>query len=225
MRFRLRALLRDPEPAPGGGGGAPPAPAPAPAPGASSTPTIDYGEIAKLVAAQVAEALKAGAPSPSPSPAPGASPQPDPKFAELQKSFANQQKELEAMRTRNADTERRSEEKDRHAQISTILSEFQFASPEAAAAARSLFAGQISRVKDGEALVGPDGTTPFDKYLRDSIEGPQSFFLAPKNVSGAGAGNPTGRAGGKTINAEDIKPGMSKEDLAAAGAQIAALMR
>jgi hypothetical protein len=106
------------------------------------------------------------------------------------------------MRTRNADAERRAEEKDRHAQISTILSEFQFASPDAAAAARSLFAGQISRVKDGEALVGPDGTTPYDKYLRESIEGPQSFFLAPKNVSGAGAGNPGGRSGGKTINAE-----------------------
>jgi hypothetical protein len=225
MKFRLQALLRDPEPAPGGGGGTPPSPSPSPvpAPGAPSAPAIDYSEIAKLVAAQVAEALKAGAPSPSP--APGASPQPDSKFAELQKSFANQQKELEAMRTRNADAERRAEEKDRHAQISTILSEFQFASPDAAAAARSLFAGQISRVKDGEALVGPDGTTPYDKYLRESIEGPQSFFLAPKNVSGAGAGNPGGRSGGKTINAEDIKPGMSKEDLAAAGAQIAALMR
>jgi hypothetical protein len=221
MRFRLRALLRDPEPNPAGGGGTPPPAVPPAAPAA-----IDYAEIGKIVAAQVAEAIKGFTASP---PTPAAPPTPeggstDPKYVELKKNYATVQADLDAVRKRAEESERRADEKDRQAQIGTVLNKYQFASEEAAADARALFFSQVARVKDGDVLVGPDGTTPYDKYIRDALEGSKSFFLAPKNVSGAGAGNP-GARGGKAIDLDDIKPGMSADAMREAAAQIAALGR
>ena len=216
MRFysAMRGVLRDPDPGQGGGG-TPPTPPP---------PAVDYGEIGKIVAAQIADAMKGFSPAPTPAPAPKpGDPPPDPKFLELQKNHTNLQRDLETMRKRTEETERRADDKERQAQIGTVMNDYQFASTAAAADARSLFFGQVSRVKDGDALVGPDGTTPFDKYIRDSLDGEKSFFLAPKNVGGANAGNPGGRPGGKGVDIDEIKPGMSPETSAAAAAQIRAL--
>lgn len=230
MRFRLNyGVLRDPDPNPAGGGAA-----------AIDYSKLDYSkldytkfdlaklDVTKLVpilTPHLAEALKPKPdekPEGKPEANPGETP-PDARFTELQKNHTTLQTKFDAMTQKMAETERRAEEKDRGAQIQGIMSEFTFASPEAAAAAKSYFLGQVARVKDGEALVGPDGTMPFDTFLRESLSGPQSFFLAPKNVSGAGAGNPGG--GNKALDIDNIKPGMSADDMRAFAAQIAALQR
>jgi hypothetical protein len=188
---------------------------------------LDVAKLVPMLTPHLTEALKPKDKADDKSedkPDKGADDKVDPRFDTLRRQNATLQTQMEEMKKKTEASEKRAEEKDRGAQIQGIMSEFTFASPEARAAATAYFMGQVARVKDGEALVGPDGTTSFDKFLRDSLSGPQAFFLAPKNVSGAGAGN-FGAGGNKPLDIDNIKPGMSADDLREAASQIAAIMR
>jgi hypothetical protein len=226
INFSLRSPLRNAAGGGDGGGGTPPSPAAPPV----APPAFD---LAKFTASVIeglkptlAELVKPAAPPPDPAKpddaASGAGAKDDPRFTELQRTLEKEKGEREKIAKQLADAEKRSEEKERLAAVSTALAEFQFASADAAADARQLFFGQVQRTKENGALVAPDGTTDAAKWIREQLEGPKAFFLAPKAVAGSGAAS--GGRTGKPIQIEDIKLGMTAEQIQQAKAEIAALL-
>jgi hypothetical protein len=139
-------------------------------------------------------------------------------------------KEVETLRaSQTQETEKRiaAEKKaldtDQESKVRAALKGFDFATEDAAEDAYTLVSKMITRSEDGN-LVSSDNL-PYDSFIKDFIPTKKPHLLAPVNRSGAGATAGTGRQTGRTsVDIADIKPGASKETLAAAGSQIRALI-
>lgn len=135
--------------------------------------------------------------------------------------------ELEA--ARNADKEaadkarEAARDRDRLAQIRTALSAHQFASDSAAEDALSFFGSKL-KFNDQDQLVTPDGT-PVKDWIGKTLTNDRPYLLKPRDVGGAGAQNGGTGTGGKAIDLDDIKPGMSTEQKKALEQQLAQMMR
>lgn len=81
-----------------------------------------------------------------------------------------------------------------------------------------MFAGKVSRSEDGTLVVGE---TTMEAYIKDQLE-KLPGLLTPVQKTGTGTTNPNGGAKGR-IQLEDIKSGMSKEQMNQAAAEIARL--
>lgn len=135
---------------------------------------------------------------------------------ELEKLNKAQQSLIEE----NKKTKQDAETKELHAQIRTSLSDFPFVSDSARELAFNNLKDRIS--KKGSALFGPDDV-PLKDFLANELEQTYDFLLSKKDVGGAGATGGGRRDAG--IDLDDIRPGMSAEQLAAARAQIARLVK
>lgn len=213
MRSRWMGVLRDKEGSEGGGGGA------------------DHKKLVDEVTAAVAgrfdakfEELK-GLFKPPKEPKEKQDPDPEPKDPKKDKdagggaAIAALQRQVSELKAQKEESDRRAEEKDRHSAIRSALSGFEWANKNAQNAAFRIFESEIKRNEAGE-LVAPDGTAA-DEWIAKQMEDEHDYLLKPKQVGGVGATN-SGRKE-KPIDLNDIKPGMSAEDLARVRAEIARL--
>jgi len=150
----------------------------------------------------------------------------DPAVAAQLRALERRNKELDdqfkAMKTESDATKAAAERKEQEALVRTKLSKFKFADDAAAEDAFEIFGSKIKRTEDG-AFVGHDGT-PIDQYLDEGLRA-KPYLLAPKEVSGAGARAGKQAGGTAAVSLESIKPGMSAADVAAAAAQISAVLQ
>jgi len=154
--------------------------------------------------------------APAPDPESGDKTKPDPQTAKLLKQVEALTTKLEATEKARVDTELKAEEKDRHSQIRSALSRFQFAGERAAEAAFLIFRDQVRRSDDGSLVGGDDA--PLSQFFDEAMKS-HEYLLAPKQTGGAGAvGGSSSRS--KSITLDEIKPGMTKEQEAAAVASI-----
>ena len=221
--FFLRGPLRNADPAPPGGGGGTPPPSPAPAP-AQQQQQPDLGKLLADFKASLLAELKPAAPAPEP-PKPSADPKPsDHDNAALLKRIADMEKQSEADRKAAKAASDAARDKDRIAQLRTHLSSHQFATDAAAEDALGYFAGKV-KLNDQDQLVTPDGT-PVKDYVAKVLTEERNYLLKPRDAGGAGAHNGGGGApGGKPIDVDDIRPGMSKEEMQRVEAELARMMR
>lgn len=222
MRFFpwMRGPLREAAKTDGGGGGG----APTFDPNAFKSELL--GEVGKLF-----EGLKASLkPGETAKPEPKPEPPPEPKSkdgdhdqAALLKRIADMEAEREKDRAASKSAREAARDRDRLAQIRTALSAHQYANDAAAEDAMEYF-GKKLKFNDADQLVTPDGT-PVKDWIGKTLANDRPHLLKPRDVGGAGAQNGGAAAGGKTINLEDIKPGMKPEDLAAAEAYVASVLK
>lgn len=103
------------------------------------------------------------------------------------------------------------------------LAQFTFAGPEAAEDAFSLLLPKIE-VEDGTGAFLSDGL-PLADFVTTFVPTKKPHLLAPVGKGGAGAANGGQRGGQKAFTMEDIKPGMSNEDIARASSTILAAIK
>jgi hypothetical protein len=162
-------------------------------------------------------------PDPEPNPDPDPEPEPkggdktDPKVRALEKQISSLTAKYEAAEKARQESERKAEEKERHAAIRSELSKFNFASDGAREAAFKIFRDDIRRGDDG-SLIGGSEDAPLAQFIEDAMK-QHEYLLAPKPAGGAGASSGN-RKGTATVSLDDIKPGMTKEQEAAALAAI-----
>lgn len=218
----------------GGDGGGSGEPKPAP----SFDPVSFKADILGGVKSLFADLMKAQ-PAPTPAPKPEPDPEPEPKpgsqpdalaaqLAKAQRDFAELNKQLAAQREALANSEKQrqdAENKRLEAEKSSALK-----SAIAAAGVRQdghdelavILGSQITRSEDGE-LVGP-GNVALATYIREYVE-KRPAWLPPLPGSGVGAGASARKPNQKPIDINDIRPGMSPEDLARANAEVLAAFR
>lgn len=136
--------------------------------------------------------------------------------------------ELEAQRAKDAADAKAAREasrdRDRLAQVRTHLSAHQFASDSAAEDALSYFGSKL-KFNDQDQLITPDGK-PVKEWIAATLQNDRPYLLKPRDVGGAGAANGGGgAAGGRNLDLDDIKPGMSAEAMMAFEAQLSQMMR
>lgn len=114
--------------------------------------------------------------------------------------------------------------RDRHAAIREQLASptLQFGSDAQRDTAFRIFSADIRRLEDN-SLVGGAGDLPLREYIGETMKAHQ-YLLAPKDVAGAGARGGKGSSGAHAVDIDSIKPGMSAGDLAAATAEISAVL-
>jgi hypothetical protein len=137
----------------------------------------------------------------------------------LEKSNADLAKKLEDEAKKRETAETKAKQTDKESQIRSLLnSEFAFATPEAAEDAFSLVSGKIDFDPETGKLVA-DGL-PFGDFVKDFIPTKKPYLLSPKGKGGAGSekGGVKGSSGAFTL--EQIKPGMSQEDMVKAAGSI-----
>jgi len=150
----------------------------------------------------------------------GGDPEVNARLLESQKQISKLTQQVTELRDSGEKAKRDAEQTDRHAKIRTILSTYQFANTEALEAAFRMFAAEIARSGDGfdAPLVAGDLTA--DAYIKDKLTRPEyAFYLAPKDAGGAGAAGGKVRGSG-SFDINDIKPGMTQEQIAQAAAAI-----
>lgn len=105
------------------------------------------------------------------------------------------------------------------AEVKSALSEFTW-SEGGKDIALQHYLSQATRNDAGELVIGE---MPLARYIKEHLpRSPLKNLLAARQVGGAGA-DKGGAGGAGSIQIEDIKPGMSKESMAAAGAALARL--
>ncbi len=160
----------------------------------------------------------------------GTDPPPDPKAGQdgkqtsaelkLQRELEKLRKEVEEERRARTETEAKAKETSRKATISAALNGHQWANEKARLAAERLFDADVRYNEAGELVAGPD-EQPVADYIKSALKD-HEYLLAPKPTGGSGLGPGSGKApGAKAFTLEDIKPGMSPEDLEAVRAHIA----
>jgi hypothetical protein len=141
----------------------------------------------------------------------------------MERRLAEAEAASTALKTESAATKAAADKKELDAAVRTkLVTKFKFSSDAASEDAFEIFGGKVTR-NDAGAFVGPDGT-PLDQYLEEGMRA-KPYLLAPKDVGGAGARGSAGAPGAKNVDFDSIKAGMSLADQAAAGAQIAAVLK
>jgi hypothetical protein len=111
--------------------------------------------------------------------------------------------------------EARALQTDKASKINEILNGFDFATPDARTDAFELLEPMIVRSEDG-ALISKKENLPFDTFIQDFLPGKKAYLLSASKTKGSGAtGTPGFKAGSKQIGLEDIKAGMTNEELTA----------
>ena len=215
-------ILRDGEPEGGGGG------KPAFDPAAFQTSLM--GEVNKAINGAVARFEKLVKPAKAdpgtggdPTPVTDPDPATDPKAAgndKFAKELARVNARLEASEKARTQAESKAEEKDRHSTIKSELSKLQYAKPNGQDKAFKLIADQIKRNEDG-SLETPDGT-PLSEWITKTIETEYDELLTPRQVGGSGTTSSGKGKGAAEVQLEDIKPGMTEEQLSRVYAAITA---
>ncbi len=202
----MRSILRE-EAVEGGGGG-----------GGTSSPPITTADIAKIVAAEVAKALKTQ-PTPPPTDPPPTDPPPDPKkdtgTAKMERELAALRKDLDEAKAARVRADEAAKAERRSTALATELGKVGVPA-ERLDAAKRIFDADLKWTEDGQ-LVGGKEDQPLGEYLAAQIR-QHEYLLPPRQAGGAGA--VPGRHGQASVDINDIKPGMSAETRAAVLAQI-----
>lgn len=156
---------------------------------------------------------------PADDPPPGDKTKPDANTIKLTKQVEALNAKLEAEATARKAAEASAREEKRHSIIRNELAKHQYAKENGIDAAFRLLEGDIKYGEDG-SLTTPD-ETPIGDFLTGKLNKEYDYLLAPLKAGGSGA-TPGARGGKGGIALEDIKPGMSAEQRAAAMAAIAA---
>lgn len=150
----------------------------------------------------------------------------DPAVAAQVRALERRNAELDAqfktMKAESDATKVAAERKEQDATVRTKLNKFRFADEQAAEDAFEIFGSKVKRNEDGN-FVGSDGT-PLDQFLEEGLA-KKPYLLAPREVAGAGARSGRAAQGAAPLALESIKPGMSQADMAAAAAQISAILK
>jgi hypothetical protein len=227
-----RGVLRDPDPAPGGGG-----PPPVAFDSAKFFADLDtklngwQKSTDKAIEKRLADWKPAGPPPKADDPPPPHSdPKPadgitDPALAAKLAALERTNKEMRQQMDENtASTKREREaalEMDRVAQVRTALAKHPLNNPDRALA---MFLPDVKRGEDGQ-LYGGTGNIPLAQFVDDTVK-VEDWMLKPVNVGGSGARpNQGGNGGNKMADLESLKPGASKEDLAAYRASILGVLQ
>jgi len=181
-------------------------------------------DLAKLTPAPVAAATIE---EPVVDPATGVvKPPADPALAAQLRALERRNKELAdqftAMKVESDATKVAADRKEQDATVRTKLNKYKFADDAAAEDAFEIFGSKVKRNEDG-AFVGSDGT-PIDQFLEEGLR-LKPYLLAPKDVGGAGARGGRTQAGAQSPQFENIKPGMTTEQVNATAAQISAVLQ
>jgi len=149
--------------------------------------------------------------------------------AEVLAQIHGQGKEIEKLNLalkerdqRTQDAEARAEKADKAAKLNAALGKQDLHGSDAYNAAFKIFEGEVKKDDEGN-WTGPDGS-PLDVYIDKQLSEKHTYFLKPRDVGGAGASG-SGRRKESSIQYEDIKPGMTKEQRAAAYARVSELAR
>lgn len=167
---------------------------------------------------QILESLK---PKTDPAPTPGKDDPVIPPALKAQLDAERKEREklanqLQELTQQKKAADEKAERTDREAAIKTEMRKFRFANPESEETVFDALVGKVKRSEDGSLIV--DDTT-MSAYLSQYIERRPNLIAAEK-VNGTGSG-PAGARTGK-FQFENIRPGMSKEEIAQAAEAIRA---
>lgn len=147
----------------------------------------------------------------------------DPEVAKLRKQLEQMNKrqaEADAEREREK-TAVREEKKD--AAIRKELAKFNFIDDEAFESGYARLARDIKFAEDG-SLVGGADEMPLGKFVGERMA-KMDFLTKPREVGGAGAANGGKQTAGGEIDIDDIKPGMTAEQIAKVMAKLSSFTR
>lgn len=150
-------------------------------------------------------------------------PKPDPVVLNLQKQVKDL---LERDKIRDAEAKKLSQEAERkeiEALTRTAIANHKFNSDRGPRDLFSLVKSDIKRGEDGN-LYGPDGM-PLEEYIAKEYN--ERPFLHPaRQVNGSGAGPSNGGSsyGGRAFDRDQIRPGMTAEEIAEAGKAISSAL-
>jgi hypothetical protein len=135
---------------------------------------------------------------------------------DLTKSQTALQKQLADEQGKREKAEQAAKQTARESAVRAELNNYKFANPEAANDAFSLLLPQVEESADGQLIAGG---LPLADYVKDYLPSKKAHLLAPAGKGGSGASN-TGTGGSSTFQYEEIKPGMSAEQVSRAAAAI-----
>lgn len=217
----LRGPLREGADDPGGGGSG----------AGAGTPPFDFAafekRMAETVAKQIKAALKTEKPKTDPDPAADPDPESDdvndkgkvtPEMRRLQKQLRDLTAKVgqSESRAQQLEAERKAERLQEKLRAEILRANVP---SDRLDAALRLFGPDVKYDEDGQ-IVGPDDT-PLAEYVAAAVQ-KHDYLLPAKSVGGAGAAN-QGKRTEKPLDLNDIRVGMSAEELARVRAQIAEL--
>ena len=155
--------------------------------------------------------LKPPAADPPEDPQPDPGDKTDPKVKALEKKLADLATKYDAAEKSRQETEARAKQERLSGSLRTEL--LKFVAPERVESALRIFGPDVRYAEDG-AMIGGADETPLAEFVAAAIT-KHEYLMPPKQVGGAGAttGN---RRGQPAVTLDDIKPGMTKEQEAAA---------
>lgn len=159
----------------------------------------------------ITETLK-GLVKPPESPAPGVKPEENAVILALRKQLEGVTSKQSEWEKKAEASEKRAEEVDKESKIRAVLGGFKFFDDGAAEDAYQLIAGQITRDENGN-LINKSDNLPLADFVKSYIPGKKGYLLAPEKAGGAGAQRGAPRLGNTKFDTDQIKVGMSTEEL------------
>lgn len=114
--------------------------------------------------------------------------------------------------------ERQARETAKASYVRESLAGFNFATPSAASTAFELVKNHVKEQEDGGYIAGD---LPVADFVKDFLQREHPYLLKATDMRGSGASGSTGSTAGKAFDINQIRPGMTKEERAAAVAHIA----
>lgn len=246
-RFWLKSPLMDPAPDPNGGGGGggggnpnPPNPNPNSDPPAPKLADMTAADLVRLItdttqpllngmAANFDGKLKKLTPPAPPAPPnpnppnpnpPNPNPNPNDPFASAREKELTDR--LKAIEDERAEEKKQNQALQLEAEVKNALADFTWAEgQDGKGIAFEYYKGLAIRDANGNLVIGE---MPLSRYIKEHV--PRGFkgMLQARPVGGSGAQPHSGGAGTGKIDINDIKPGMSKEQEAAAAREIAQVL-
>ena len=140
----------------------------------------------------------------------------------LTKQFNDLKKQFDASETARQEAEAKAEKTERESALQTALSQHKFASLKAREAVFTMMFSEIDRDEDGNLVVGD---IALDEHVKTQLESDEfAVFLEPERKGGAGASGGTPPRKG-SLDLDNLKPGASKEDRAAAAREISNVLQ
>lgn len=144
-------------------------------------------------------------------------------FEKLSRENATLKTGQETLTKAKDDADARALKTAKESSLRGALAQFQFAGTEAAEDAFNLLLPKIE-VEEGTGAFLSDGL-PLADFVTNFIPTKKPHLLAPVGKGGAGAANGGQRGGQKAFTMEDIKPGMSNDEIARASSTILAAIK